>query len=265
MNRTLFLKEWKSSYKLLLIFAAILTMYMSVMIVMFDPGLGSALDEFSKAMPEMMAMFGMSNAGATLVDFLSTYLYGMLLIVFPMIFTVILAVRLIVRQVDKGFMAYLLASPNARKTVWTTQFLVLLTNIIALLVYITTLGIVCSMFMFPGELDIPAFIRLNLGVLCLHLFFAGFSFLVSCIFNEARNATFLASGVPVLFLLIQMLANMGGNLENLKYITILTLFDQTGLIAKSGSAALSAIVLLVLAVICFVAANIIFRKKDMPL
>ena len=54
MNTTLFKRELRSSYKLWLIFIAILAMYISVIISMFDPKLGETLDLFAKAMPEMM-------------------------------------------------------------------------------------------------------------------------------------------------------------------------------------------------------------------
>ena len=69
MNKTLFRMEWKSAWKLLLIFILILAMYFSIMLTMFDPELGSALAQFEKLMPEMMAAVGMSGTAATLVDF----------------------------------------------------------------------------------------------------------------------------------------------------------------------------------------------------
>ena len=51
MNKTLFRMEWKSAWKLLLIFILILAMYFSIMLTMFDPELGSALAQFEKLMP----------------------------------------------------------------------------------------------------------------------------------------------------------------------------------------------------------------------
>ena len=50
MNKTLFRMEWKSAWKLLLIFILILAMYFSIMLTMFDPELGSALAQFEKLM-----------------------------------------------------------------------------------------------------------------------------------------------------------------------------------------------------------------------
>ena len=126
MNKTLFRMEWKSAWKLLLIFILILAMYFSIMLTMFDPELGSALAQFEKLMPEMMAAVGMSGTATTLVDFFSTYLYGMIMIMFPFLFSVILSLRLLVKKVDNGSMTYLLSCGEKRSHVWVSQLAVLL-------------------------------------------------------------------------------------------------------------------------------------------
>lgn len=263
INRALFLKEWKGNYKLLIIFGLVLTMYTSMIISMFDPKLGSALEEFSKTMPEVMAMFGMADAGTTLILFISNYLYGMLLIAFPMIMIIILSLRLVARHVDRGSMAYLLTNKASRHTFIFTQTSVLVTSVIALLAYCTLIGLLCSQFMFPGELEVDAYLRLNVGLLCLHLFIAGFCFLCSCIFNEYKYAAMAGAGVPILFLLIQMLANMGGDLEKMRYATMFTFFSSAELVEGSDEGYLFCGILLLAGIVCFVAGEIVFRKKDL--
>ena len=86
--------------------------------------------------------------------------------------------------------------------------------------YCTALAVGCAAAMFPGELDVPAYLVVNAGLLCLHLALGGFCFFASCLFNESRLSVALGAGVPVLFFLIRMLANMGGRLEKLKYATV---------------------------------------------
>ncbi|MEG0265408.1 MAG: ABC transporter permease subunit [Erysipelotrichaceae bacterium] len=265
MNKTLFIQGWKSNYKFLIAFCAILTMYFVVMITMYDPELENALNQFAQSMPEVMSMFGMVQANSTLIGFLSTYLYGMLMLVFPMIFTIMLAIRLISKQVDNGFMGYLLATPNSRTKVSITQMMVILSSLTTLILYCMIIGILGSEVLFPGELDILGFINLNIGVLILHISLASIFFLISCIFNESRSSTFLASGIAIVFYLIQMLANMGGNLENLKYATIFTLFNSEQLIACNCDAYYKLILLIILAFLSFSSGIYIFKKKDMPL
>lgn len=265
MNKTLFRMEWKSAWKLLLIFIVILSMYFTIMLTMFDPKLGSALAEFEKVMPEMMAAVGMSGSASTLVDFFSTYLYGMIMIMFPFLFSVILSLRLLVKKVDNGSMTYLLSCGEKRSRVWMSQLCVLLSALVLLLVFCTLLGIVCSAIMFPNDLDIPAFLRLNLGCLLLQTALASICFLASSALNEYRHAALAGAGVGVVFIMIQMLANMKGNLEKLQYATLMTLFDTEGLIANEAQAwgRLGALVLI--AGICLMIARQSFLRRDLSL
>lgn len=265
VNKALYTTEMKNNWKLLLIFCLVLTMYTTIMLTMFDPSLGSALDEFSKMMPEIMSMVGMSGSTGTLVSFLSTYLYGMIMIVFPFLFMVLLSLKLIAKKVDSGSMAYLLSSGSTRSCVWRTECLVLLSNLLLLLVYCTVLGCICSAIMFPNDLDIAAYLRLNMGVFCLQLALASISFLFSCICNEYRHAATLGAGFGIYFILVQMLANMKGNLENLKYVTILTLFDQEALIANQVQGWYMCGLLFIIAIACFAISHQLFKSKNMAL
>lgn len=265
MNTTLFMREVRSSYKLWLIFIAILAMYISVIISMFDPKLGETLDLFAKAMPEMMSLFGMGETGATLIEFLSNYLYGMLMIVFPMVFIIMLANRLVVAHVDSGSMTYLLASPNTRRKVAFTQMFVLLSMTFVLLVICVGIAIGVSQAMFPGALIIGDFLLLNLGLACLLFALCGYCFFISCISNETGRAVMFGAGIPTFFYLVQMLANMGGKLADLKYATIFTLFNPKGIIAGDVSAWWMCGVLVVIGTIFFSIGIVRFEKRDLPL
>ena len=64
INLALYKREMKGSVKLLLIFGAILTMYVSVIITMYDPQMMKTLDSFAEVMPELMASVGMKTNAA---------------------------------------------------------------------------------------------------------------------------------------------------------------------------------------------------------
>ena len=264
-NKALFKLEWKSNYKILVIFCLILTMYTTIMLAMYDPKLGTALETFAKSMPEIMAMVGMSGTPTTLIDFLSTYLYGLIMIVFPLIFGILLALRLVVRKVDNGVMSYLLCSGVERRSVWFTQMLVIITNLFVLIAFCTGLGLGCSALMFPGDLDIGAYLVLNLGVFILQLTLTGICYMCSCIFNEYRLASLFGAGIPIVFIMIQMLSNMQGSMEGLKFATLLTLFDPQKLINGNNEGYLMLGGLLVEMIVCYGVGGIIFDRKSMSL
>ena len=111
----LFQREMRSNCKVMLIFCGVFTLYGAVIISMFDPKLGDALNAMAASMPELFAAFGMSNPGATMLECLVNYLYGFLFLVFPVVMILILVNRLIVRSVVWGARARLLASPPSRR------------------------------------------------------------------------------------------------------------------------------------------------------
>lgn len=263
LNMTLYQYGMKGSYKMLLVFASVLTMYFTIIIYMFDPELGKALNEFSKAMPEMMAMFGMNPSSSTLLGFMSAYLYGFIMLVFPMVYSILTANRLIARYVDQGSMAHLLAAPVKRTTVAFTQMKVLATGLFILVAYATIIGIVAAEILFPGELDINKYIILNIGTLCLQLFIGGICFICSCIFNDTKYSVGFGAGIPALEFVVQMLANVGEESEKAKYATFFTLFNSDELIAGSAKAYWGIFVLFIGAMVLFTASIVIFKKKDL--
>ncbi|MDL2224819.1 ABC transporter permease subunit [Eubacteriales bacterium OttesenSCG-928-M02] len=264
-NATLFFHELRANYRLLLLFLIVLSLYMGVIITMFDPALGSALDALSESMPGLFAAFGMMNPGATLLQFLANYLYGFLLIAFPLVFLIMLSNKLVARYVDHGSMAYLLATPHTRRSIILTQMLVLLSSTLLLVLFVTLFGILLSHLAFPGALDVGTFLLLNLGWLCLLLFLGGLCFFFSCLFNDSRRSYGFGIGLTIAFLLVQMLSQVGDKLEGLRYATPLSLFQPTAILAGDAAQIWMLGLLFLLGAALFTAGAIIFTKKDMPL
>ena len=263
INFTLYKQGLKSNYKIFIIFLAILTLYTTVMISMYSGEKATALEEIYSTMPELMNTIGMTGDTTTLIGFIITYLYGFIYMLFPMIFTSMVANKLISSHTDKGSMAYLLSSPNSRSKIIFTQMKVIGTFIFALITYITIIGIIMSEIVASGNLDIGRFIILNIGLLVLHLAISGICFLASTIFNETKNAILFGAGIPVVFFLMQMLANMGGKLENLKYATIYTLFNPRDISKGIQSSYLMIGVLAIIAIGLYLVSFRIFKKKDL--
>ena len=263
ISMALYKRGMKGSIKLLIIFGAILTMYISIIINMYDPGMMETLDGFMEAMPELMASVGMKASSANLLGFMVSYLYGFILLVFPMLFCILRGNALVAKYVDKGSMASLLAAPVKRRTIAFTQMNVLVSGIFLLVFYSTIIELICSGSSFPGELDITALLILNGGLLCLHLFIGGICFLSSCIFSDTRYSVAYGAGIPAFMYVLQMLANVGGNAEKAKYFTFFTLFNPDGIIAGESSAALGTFMLFAGAVVLYILGIMVFERKDL--
>ncbi|MBN1776563.1 MAG: ABC transporter permease [Clostridiales bacterium] len=265
MNATLYKREMKSSWKLLLIFTAILTMYVVLMIVMYTPEMLDMFQQFSATMPQLMSSFNMnfSAESLTLLGYLASGLYGFILIIFPMIFSIIRGNGLVARYVDRGSMASLLAAPVKRRTVAVTQMAVLITGIVWLVVYASALELVTIAAHAPEQADTATLLKLNFGLLSLHLFIGGICFLASCLFSESRYSLALGAGLPGLMYILQLLSQAGDQTEGFKYATFFTLFDSDAIAAGQAGAMGGVWVLLGGAVILYAAAVVIFTKRDL--
>lgn len=263
LNKTLYRREMKGSLKMLILFAAVITMYVSIIIRMYDPETMKTLDNFVEAMPKIMAAVGMRAGATSLLGFMISYLYGFILLLFPMVFCILRGNGLVAKYVEQGSMAMLLAAPVKRRTLVTTQLAVLISGILLLIVYTTGLEVVVAEVSFPGELIVTDLLKVNAALLCLQLLIGSICFLASCIFSDTKNSIAYGAGVPTLMYILQMLANVGEKAETLKYVTFFTLFDATGIIANESSAFMGAAALGIGAIVLYGLAIVIFCRKDL--
>ena len=263
INFTLYKREMKNSWKLCVILIAVLTMYIALIIGMYNSEMQDSLNEIVELMPGIMTALGMSANAATLMSFMASYLYGMLLIVFPMVFSIIRGNALIAKYVDRGSMVALLAAPMKRSVIAFTQMIVLGTCLFAFIAYTTVIQIVVAQAYFPGALETGKLLFLNAGLLCLQLFIGGICFFASCLFSDANHSVAFGAGIPTLMYIVQMLANMGGKLEKAKYFTFLTLFNPNGILAGECAAIAGIPLLLICAIVLFAAGIMIFNRKDL--
>ncbi len=261
INKTLYRRGMKGTWKLLLIFCAVLTMYFTIIISMYDPALGSALVEFSKVMPELMAMVGMNPASTSLLSHMAAYLYGFVMLLFPMAFAILCANKLIAKHVENGSMAYLLAAPVRRSTVVLTQLAVQATNIGIMVVYATVLSLTECQLLFPGGLEIGRFLLMNVGVLALHLFIGSLCFACACVFNESKIGLSLGAGVPALCFILQMAAQAGDKYSFLKYASFFTLYQPQAIALGDGMLGIA--VLFAGAAALYAVGAAVFCKKDL--
>lgn len=270
MVYSLFKRNMKSGFKLCIIFMAIMTMYTSLIIYMYDERLAEMLGDFQKVMPEMMNAVGMKISGSSLVEFINTYLNGFIMLVVPMVFSMLLVNSFLMKYVDSGSMACLLSTPNSRRKIIRTQWISLGIMITILIIYTTGIGIISSQLMFPGKLNIGKYIIMNISILFIQYLIGGICFLAACAANATKTYLKFGVGIPLIFYIIQMIANMGGKLEGFKYTTIFTLMPLNKILSSNGNGLEigtlgSNLIIVVIAIILVGIGEEIFIKKDLNL
>ncbi|MBN2504762.1 MAG: ABC transporter permease subunit [Bacilli bacterium] len=261
----LFKKTLRQNWKLWIIFAAVLTMYMSIMISMFDPESIDAMLSMLDMMPkDLMEAMGFTAEITSLASYLASWLYGLLMLAFPMVYIIILANRLIAKMVDDTSFAFLLSTPNSRIKIVLTQAVYGLTSILLLFVYVFLLGLIMSASLFPGELDVNGFFRINLITTLVNATVFMICFFFSVMFNESRQAVGLGSAIPIGGLLFNMMGNSSEDLEIIKRLSIYGYYDPVD-IANGSQMIWLVIAYLLVASALFGLSLILFKSRRLPL
>lgn len=248
MNATLLRANLRANWVLLLVFTLVLMIYVPTAIAMFNPESAEEMEAMLSLMPEgMIRAMGFVDLGTDLTHYLGNYLYGFIMIGFPMIYCITLANRLIARHVDNGSMAYLLTTPNTRVRIAATQALYLAGSLFVMLVIAVAVVVVMSEAMYPGLLDIPRFLALNWVTYLSLLAAASVGFVSSCAASETRQSLAVGAGVPVLFLVLRMLSLLD---EQTAWMKSLSVYSFISVDRVLGDGSYPLVVTLVLVPVC---------------
>lgn len=256
----------KYNYVLWLIFVGILTLYFVIIVNLYNPATIEVMKDMLSALPpQLVDAMKFTIPDSSLAGFLAGYFYGFLILLFPLIYTVVLADRMIAKLVDHGSMAFLLATPNSRVKIAFTQAIFLIGTIILLLVFLTIVGLFVCEGLYPGMLNIPIFLSINIGVILLYFALSSIGFFASCLFNQSKHSLAIGGGIPVTFFLLHLLSGASKEVSGLKYLTLNTLFDPIEIIARNSNVIPSFFALAIIGLILYSGGIYIFSKKDLPL
>jgi ABC-2 type transport system permease protein len=263
MNRALFFANIKKYWKLTVIIILVLFLYASLSVTMYNEDAAASLSELMDTMPDaLISALGFDDLGTTLTGFISGFMYGFLIITFPMIYAIVLAYGLCGKMVDSGSMAFLLSTPNSRKRIVWTQIMFLTTALRTVVWSVFLLIVIMSAVIFPGVLDFWIVVKLHLIAYCAVLAVAGVSFLCSCIFNDAKNALGLGAGIPTFFLSMTLLSGASDKIEWVKYLSLYTFLDVKLIMAGGNYFWIALGCLLVINLALYLICAKVFIKKN---
>lgn len=252
--------------KLWLFFLTLLVLNIVFVLGIYDLKMGNRMSALGKVLPEtLMTILGIGVASDTLTSFLASSLFGFSFLVIPIFYEIIIANRLIAKQVETKNMTYLLASPNSRKCIAFTQAYFMILSLCTFFLFTTISGILLSWILFREKLVVSQFILLNIGAFCLHICLGGISFLASCICDDTRTSLMIGAGLPMLFFLIKLITSIGGELELLKYITVFTLFNPDAIMEGRSLSCIGLVVLAIVGMLFYQGGIKLFEKRDLPL
>lgn len=196
------------------------------------------------------------------------------------LFVVIVGNSLIVNQVDRGSMAYVLSTPTKRSAVTTTQTIFMIV-VPFLMTAVTCIVRLIASQAFLDNYDAKEIIVLYLGMYILVEAVSGICYLGSCIFNQSSKAMAFGGGLTVWFFIASILGLFGNeNMVKMGFgAEALNVFNKMTLVGLYDVSSISTIgssdvdytfvwklaILAIISVVCYIAGNTVFKKKDLPL
>lgn len=266
MNKTVFKQAVRGNYKLFLVITAVLCLYLTIICAVFTPEMFSQIgmegyNSMMSGMGNFGEMFSLENGFLSMI---AQAYFGMIAYMFPMIYCIVTANKLIAAQVDRGSMAYTLAAPITRTKVTVTSFAYLVGSLVVMFAIVFGFGIIMGEVFQPGMLEPGKFFLITLGSFLLQFAIAGICFCSSCIFNMSKNSLAFGAGIPIAFFLFKMVSELSQDFEFFKYFTITSLFDTAGIINGENPAAYF-LILAGIGLVTAVIGMLFFRRKDLPL
>lgn len=257
MNFSLLKVFIKKNFKLWSIFTFILLLYMFIMILSFDQ-MKEMMDTMDGNNPEMMGIVFVLESR---FDLLASMYFDMLIFIFPMVFYIILANKLVSKTVDDNSMSAYLSSSLSRSKYTTTAASFLILSIVSMFFVIFALGglgLICF-----ETLNWLNWANMVLTTLTCTLVIAAICFFFSCVMPANKIGNTLLTGIPILFVLFMWLGEMP-SLEFLCKLTPMGYID-TMMIGKGLEDLwwLINLVFIVITSVLFIVSVKLFNKKQL--
>ncbi len=236
MSIPLFLKNIKNNTLLLLVFMGLMSIYLAVIIYMYNPnGIGAFVDMLSILPVTLVNAMGFATIDSGLTGFVASMFYGFLIYLFPMVYCIILANRLVAKMVYEGTMISILGTPNSRVKIIITQGAYLLSSIAVLFAVLFLVGYGMSEQFFPGLLDVKIFMKLNLGACLMTMTIGMFCFFFSCLFNSTKPSLFFGAMIPIIFFIFNTLSKLSEKTVFLGKFSLYNAFDGLAIVNGESS------------------------------
>lgn len=256
----------KRNWQIVAIFFAVLIIYLSIVIVLFDPAHPEEIKMMFEVLPpQVLAMFKMSLDTMTnpLHYTASTY-FGIIVMAFTMVFYIIQSIRLVAKPVENNSLAYTLSLPISRTSFIITQSFYLIMSIFVLFSGVLVVGSVILYTM--ANFDFFAYLNLVSVTFLLNVVMAMLTFTISVMFCDSKKGISLATGVPISLLILSMIAGLGG--DGLAWLNVISPFgwlDSVAIVSGALSTWWMYILFVVVIVAFMYISTIIFNKKRLPL
>ncbi|WP_377890648.1 ABC transporter permease subunit [Alkalihalobacillus sp. R86527] len=269
MSTSLYKQMMKSNLKGIMSFGMASAVYVILMTSLF-PMISDNIDklqELTDIYPESLKnAFGLESFG-TYGEFISAEYYGLFFLFILGIFSVMTAIQLIAKLVDRGSMAYLLSTKVSREQVAITQIAVLITGLVIIIFLNFAGGYMAGEILIDEQYTIGMWDFFQINFVGFLLFFAvgGYSILISSLFNDEKKAFAAAGAVTFLFYALDMAGKIVSDLDWLRNLSLFSLFEPAKIANGDVNVALVSLILFGIGLVMYVGTVLVFRRRNLPL
>ncbi|WP_243387593.1 ABC transporter permease subunit [Bacillus kexueae] len=269
MSLSLFKTMMKLNGKTIISYAFGAAVYLLLAVWMYPQiAKSTELNKVIEQMPEgFLNAFGFEGGmPEDLSGFLAAEYYGLIFLLILMIYCVLLSTQLVARHVDRGSMAYLLATSTSRTKVAMTQAFVLVLGLFVIVLFTFLSGVLgASWFMEDETFHLDRFIHINVLGFLVFFVVSGYCFFFSCLFNDEKRALSVSGGITVLFFMISLVSKISDKLDWLQAFTLFTAYQPDDIARGTVDVLPVALGLLLAGLLFFALSILVFKKRDLPL
>jgi ABC-2 type transport system permease protein len=260
----IFHREWRRSVKAMLVWAAILSALIVLMLSMFPQFAENqqALNDMLEAYPESLRKaFGMNELNfGTMIGFYGIEAY-LLVTLIGSVYAALSASGILVKEEDDKTIEFLLAKPVTRAEIVAGKLGTVVCNLLAFNAILTLAALIGFQF---GDDPVPVrpFVWLAVGAFLLHLTFAAAAFLMSALLRRSRNIISISLALVFLSYALDIAAGISDRLSGLKHLSFFHYVDAAELIRHGAMDLTYAAIMGILIVLCAAAAFICYQRKD---
>ncbi|MGI6696483.1 MAG: hypothetical protein ACOX6O_09690 [Christensenellales bacterium] len=230
MIRSLFVYEWRQLLRRLAGFAVLALLLGLGAVFLFTPDMQGHLRYLSEELPLVAQLAGYAGSTNLPVHVMGV-LYGFILSLVMVLAGMSLARRLITRPAQDGRMAQRLAAPHRRGAIFFTLFWLMALEMLIISMG-AFLGQTAGVLIFlGGQGDIPALLRLALGMAFSALPVAGAMAAVASLAPGPVSARRLSRLIGIAFIGFMMVSRLAGWPQYLRFFTPFALFKGQALLS----------------------------------
>lgn len=268
MSLSLYMQMMKTNMKTFLSFAIGSAIYVSLMTSLYP-----MIEDNMEQIDEMLVIFPEALMRALGFESMSTYsqyiaaeYYGLFYLFIVGIFTIIISIHLIARLVDQGSMAYLLSTRVSRVKIAFTQIFVLISGLFIIHIFTFGSGYLAALSIDSnGGIALLEFFQINLIGFLLFFAIGGYSFLISAIFNDEKNAFALAGGITFILYGIDMIGKIVVDIDWIRNFSLFSLYEPGKIASGDADIWLSSGIFILIGVMGYSLSILIFKKRNLPL